>query len=294
MFGGGIGMHDVGLGLLGRVSAELAAMVRAASPALASIRLGPDRRASGFVWRGGLIVTSAPATSTAREITVVLPGGPMLRAERAGAAEPSGVAAFRVPGCRPATTVLPALDVARVGALVLSLGVGADASPIARLMLVRRVGVHGALLDGRIAPADTGGPVFDTAGRLLGMGLVAPDGGCVLLPSAAIARALESAGRGWLGVAFRPTAVPASLRARAGQESARSVVRLAPGGPAEAAGLRVGDIVLALDGLRMSGMGALRGFIAAVRPGRTVQARVMRGSRIDTVAVIVGMVPSPA
>lgn len=288
-------MHDRDSEWLGRVSAELAAMVRAVSPALASVRLGPDGRASGFLWRPGLIVTSAPAARTVREITVALPGGAVVGAERVGAAEPSGVAAFRLTGgCRPATSVPPAAEPAGVGALVLSLGAAADASPTARLRLVRRVGANGALLDGPVDPGETGGPVLDAAGRLLGMGLAAPDGGCVLLPWAAIARAVESAGQGWLGVAFRPTVVPAPLRARTGQGSARSVVRLAPGGPAEAAGLRVGDIVLALDGLCMSGTGALRGSLAAARPGRKVQARVVRAGRIETVALIVGVMPAPA
>ena len=135
--------------------------------------------------------------------------------------------------------------------------------------------------------------MLDAEGRLLGMALAAPDGGCVLLEVDALARALAIPRPGWIGVAFQPTLVPLELREEAGQDSARLVVRVARGGPAEGAGLAVGDIVLTLDGIGMTGTGTLRGFLAKARPGREVTARLVRGGRIETTRLIVRADPNP-
>jgi serine protease DegQ len=268
------------------VSAELAAMVRRAAPALVAVRIGPGHTASGFVWSRDLIVTSGGACSA----TIVLPDGREVVGECAHTARHAGLSAFRTPhSLRP---LFRAETEAGVGAFVLALGAAADASPTARLALVRSAGTGRVRLDGSAHPEAAGGPVLDMAGGLLGMALAAPDGGWALLPWRVIAQAVEASAPGWLGAALQPTAVPARLRATAGQDSARRVIRLSPGGPAEAAGLRVGDILLALDGRSLTGPGTLRGLITQTEIGREVAARVMRGRRIETLALIVGADPN--
>lgn len=282
----GMKMHAGESVVAGRISAELAAMVRRAAPALVAVRVGPGRTVSGFVWGPDLIVTSGGA----RSATIVLPDGREVVGERAHTARHAGLAAFRT--SHPRTPLFRAETEAGVGAFVLALGAAADASPTARLALVRSAGVDGVRLDGSAGPEAAGGPVLDMAGGLLGMALAAPDGGWALVPWRAIAAAVVAPAPGWLGAVLQPTAVPARLRAAAGQESARRVVRLARGGPAEAAGLRAGDILLALDGRSLSGPGTLRGFLAETGVGWEVAARVMRGGRIETLALIVGVDPN--
>lgn len=268
------------------VSAELAGMVRRAAPALVAVRIGAGRTVSGFVWNSGLIVTSG----SVRSATITLPDGREVVAERARTTRHASLAAFRTP--HPRTPLLRAETEAGVGAFVLALGAAADASPTARLALVHSAGPDGVRLDGWADPKSAGGPVLDMAGGLLGMALTASDGGWALLPWRAIAAAVAVPAPGWLGAVLQPTTVPARLRAAAGQESARRVIRLATGGPAEAAGLRVGDILLALDGRSLSGPGTLRGFIAETEIGREVVARVMRGGRIETLALTMGADPN--
>ncbi len=281
-------MRDEDFGLLGRASAELAAMVRGAAPALAALRIVPGGHVTAFAWRPGLLVTSAPAVRAAREVMVVLPGGHLVLPRRADVLEQSGIATLRLPGLGGVT--LPGGETPpAVGALGLALGAALDGAPTAQLMMLRSAGTD-MLLDGSADPSAEGGPILDMAGRLMGMALRSMNGAWMLLPSAEIARALGARCRGWLGVAFQPTLVPGRLRAKAGQDSARMVVRVAPGGPADAAGLRAGDIVLALDGLSMSGPGALRGFLAA-RAGSEVEARVVRDGRIARLALVVGAEP---
>jgi serine protease Do len=70
--------------------------------------------------------------------------------------------------------------------------------------------------------------------------------------------------------------------ARAGQASGRLVVGITPGGPAERAGIRVGDVLLALDGFSTSGANSLRSFLEGSRIGSKVEARLLRDAVIAT------------
>jgi len=58
-----------------------------------------------------------------------------------------------------------------------------------------------------------------------------------------------------------------------------------PGGPADLAGLRVGDVVLALDGAAVAGADDLIRLLGAERIGRTVEITALRDGRVERVAV---------
>lgn len=97
--------------------------------------------------------------------------------------------------------------------------------------------------------------------------------------------------KAWLGVALQPIAVPEPLIARAGQNSGRLVVSLTAGGPAEQAGLRVGDVVLSLDGHSTSGPNSLRSFLDGSRIGNQVEVRVLRETALATAYLTVAEAP---
>jgi S1-C subfamily serine protease len=187
-------------------------------------------------------------------------------------------------------------------------------------------------LDMPAAALDPGGPVIDAEHRLLGMADIGRDGVACVVPHALISRAVRpvtgedvsgdvpapllvrpaapplqpilppaarparpvppETRRGWLGVALQPITVPESLAARAGQPSGRMVVSITPGGPAERAGMRVGDVLLAVNGHSASGSHALRAFLGADRIGSRVEVRLMRDGAIQTVALTVAVQPA--
>jgi S1-C subfamily serine protease len=97
--------------------------------------------------------------------------------------------------------------------------------------------------------------------------------------------------RGWLGVSLQPITVPESLVHRAGQPTARQVVSVTRSGPADRAGLRAGDVLLALDGASTSGNHALRAFLAPERIGSEVEVRLMRDGHIHTTVLTVAAQP---
>jgi S1-C subfamily serine protease len=188
--------------------------------------------------------------------------------------------------------VIPFPAEPRVGTLALALGADADAAPLARLTMVRKVSSSGTdrtvTLDMPAALVAEGGPVFEAAGGLLGMAVTGPDGEVGLVPHAAITRILDpvhgqvNGRRGWLGVALQPITVPEALRTAVGQGSGRMVVSLAPSGPAELAGLRAGDILLSMDGHSISGAHALRALLGPERVGRQVEVRLLRDGQVET------------
>jgi S1-C subfamily serine protease len=153
-----------------------------------------------------------------------------------------------------------------------------------------------------------GSLVLDPEGRLIGLAAVGPSGEVVAIPSAVIGRVLTpntarsaplvgSASsapanrRAWLGVALQPITVPGQLAAKAGQTSGRMVVSITKGGPAELAGIRVGDVLLALDGTSTSGPHALRAFLEGDRVGTAVEVRLLRDGNVVTTQLAVTAQP---
>ena len=130
-------------------------------------------------------------------------------------------------------------------------------------------------LDVRLG-VDEGGPVLDAAGGLLGMSTAGPRRRALVIPAATIDRVLDPLlaegriARGWLGVGLQPVMVPDSLREAAGRDSGMMVVSLAAGGPAAAAGVLPGDIMLDLDGTPVR---RARALAAAMGPERIGQSR---------------------
>lgn len=98
--------------------------------------------------------------------------------------------------------------------------------------------------------------------------------------------------RGWLGLSLQPITVPEPLVQRAGQTSGRMVVNITNGGPAERAGLRVGDVVLALNGYSTSGSHALRAFLAEDRIGSQLEVRLLRDGTLLTTFLTVAAQPA--
>src|SRR5215475_11178977 len=101
-------------------STELERLVAAAGPAVVSVH-SHRSRASGFVWRKGLVVTADEALAEEGEIAVVLPGGVTKKATLAGSDPSTNVALLRVEGADAAPARLDSGAV-KAGALVLAIG----------------------------------------------------------------------------------------------------------------------------------------------------------------------------
>lgn len=120
--------------------------------------------------------------------------------------------------------------------------------------------------DIRLYPGNSGGPLLDASGRVVGVNAMISGGLAFAIPSR-IAQdflgQLDSATqRPRLGVEVLTVPVPASQRQDAGQESAVVVTGIAPDSAAERAGMLVGDVILAVNG---RGIATAEGLVHALR-----------------------------
>ncbi len=294
--------------LLAGLSDAIAARVAAASPLLLAVRGSGGRSLNAIAWRPDLVVTSEQALRERDAYTLVLPGGATADATPAGRDPGTNVAVLRRAAALGTPDLAPAAD-PRVGDLVLVLGCGADTGPTVQMAVVSETGPQWhSMAGGRIdrlirldlrgGRASEGGLVVNAAGAVLGMAAAGPRGQVLVIPHPTIARTLDPLlaegriARGWLGVGLQPVMVPPALRAAVGQEQGRMIVSIAPGGPAEQAGLLPGDILLALDEQTALDHRAIRAFLGAERVGQPVAVRLLRGGLVQTTTLTVTARPA--
>ena len=300
---------------LSSLSDAIAALASAAAPWLAAIRIDPRTHLTGIAWADGLVVTTDRALPIRDVYTVVLSGGTLVAA-RPWLRDPSlDLVLLRLERVF-AITPLPAAPAPAVGSLAVVVGADFDVSPTVRVAVVHRRGRtagQGAVLDLTDAQCDPGALVLAADGAVLGMAHTEPDGAVTIVPHATIGRLVQqmgvsaaprvakpgpppteppaASGRGWFGIALQPITVPDALVARAGQSSGRLIVGISAGGPAEQAGLRVGDVLLSLGGLGTTGANSLRGFLESNRVGTRVEVRVLRDAAVASTWLTVAEQP---
>jgi S1-C subfamily serine protease len=99
--------------------------------------------------------------------------------------------------------------------------------------------------------------------------------------------------RGYLGIATQPVRLPPGLRRALNLEGRLGlvVVVVEPDGPADRAGLLLGDILVALDGRAVADPADVLAALAPDRVGRPLEARVVRGGEPRTLEIVVGERP---
>lgn len=105
---------------------------------------------------------------------------------------------------------------------------------------------------------------------------------------------LERAGQPYLGVVFQPVTAELAEQHDLPVEQGAWIVEVIEGSPAAAAGLRVGDVVVAVDGRRVTGEQTLAALILQFEPGDQVELSVRRGQRTVDVQVELGRRPAAA
>jgi serine protease Do len=119
----------------------------------------------------------------------------------------------------------------------------------------RRHSIDFIQADIRLYPGNSGGPLADAQGRVVGVNAMIGGGLAFAIPSCVVDQFLADVGQAtsqlYLGVQVLTAPLPAALRQRLHipQETAALVVEVEVGSPAEAAGMMVGDVVLAVQGI---------------------------------------------
>jgi serine protease Do len=275
-------------------------------------RGGDSALGSGFVIRAdGLIVTNRHVVVGARSIIVKLPTGQQLPARIIGSDAATDLALLKVSaGQLPVLRLGSSADVA-VGDEVIAIGnpFGLGQSVTAGIVSARGRTMEDdpyidfLQTDAAINFGNSGGPLLAADGTVVGVtsAIFSPSGGSVGLGFAipaetvtSVIAELEAHGRvqrGFLGISAQPL-TPAVARALGLKTLTGALVTAVdPKGPSADA-LLVGDVLLSIGGVpaTFERLGRIAG---RLRPGTTVQAKVMRDDSDQTIAIRIGQLPDP-
>lgn len=288
------------------LSNGLAAAVEAAGASVVRVEGRHRRPSSGIVWSAdGVIATADHKVERDEDIRVGLADGRTVPATLVGRDPRTDVAVLRAEATGLAAAAWAAGEGLKVGHLVLALSrpgrnVRASLGIVCALGEEWRTHAGGRVdrwieTDAVHQPGFTGGLLADAAGRGLGMddaGLRRGRG--LALPAATLARVVESilahggVRRGYLGIAVQPARLPEAVARAHGAATGLIVIAVQPGGPAEGAGLLLGDVLLALDGQPAADPGALQSILDEDRVGREIALSVLRGGEVREVRATVG------
>jgi serine protease Do len=148
--------------------------------------------------------------------------------------------------------------------------------------------------DAALNPGNSGGALATSDGLVVGVNTaVAGIGLGLAVPIDAATRRIVGAlmtdgrvRRAHLGIAGGPRPLPPHARVRYGRASAVEVVEVSPGSPAERAGIRPEDLVVALDGVPVAGVGDLQRLLVGERVGARLPVEIVRGARVLTLEVV--------
>jgi S1-C subfamily serine protease len=292
--------------ILSNLSEALAEMADRGGRAVVRVEARRRLPASGIVWSAdGLVVTAHHIVRRDDNISLGLPDGRTVSAALVGRDPTTDLALLRA----EATDLTPAAWAApeglRVGHIVLALGrpgrtVQATLGIVSALGDEWRTPAGGKLdrylqTDVVMYPGFSGGPLVDAAGQVLGLNTSALLRGVSLtVPTPTVRRvaeALQAHGRmrrGFLGVGAQAVRLPEAVARQVGQETGLLLVSVNPGGPAEKAGLLLGDTIVSLDNHPVRQMDDLLALLSAERIGVATSVRIVRGGQVQEQSVVIG------
>ena len=282
-------------------SDALADAVERVAPSVVRVETGRRRPASGIAWSSdGLVVTAAHSLEREEGLEIQLESGEVRAATLVGADLASDIALLQTVGELVTPERAPASAVRR-GSLVLALSrpgrtVRSNLGVINALAEEWRAPAGGKIERYiqsaiEIEPGFSGGALVDASGLLIGLnsaGLLRATP--LTLPIATIERVVKallahgSIQRGYLGVSSFPARLPRSAADSAGQRVGLILTALEPGGPAEQAGLLLGDVLLRLDDQKLESIGDLQAALED-RAARAVPVKLLRAGALQEASV---------
>ena len=268
---------------------------------------------SGFIVDpAGYIVTNHHVVEGAKEITVSLADGSKHEAQVKGSDEKTDIAVLKIDAGKPLPHVeFGNSDDTRIGDWVLAVGnpFGLGGTVTAGIVSARGRDIQSGpyddylQVDAPINRGNSGGPLFDTTGRVVGINtaIFSPSGGNVgigfAIPAsiaASVVDQLRSDGRidrGWLGVLLQPVSAEVAESLGLAGEGGALVANVEPDSPATKAGLQPGDVVRAVNGKPLDGVKALARAVADTRPGTKLTLEVSRENKSRDLQVVIGAPP---
>ena len=273
---------------------------------LASLGSGVIVSAEGYIITNNHVVEGADA------IEVGLADGRKATAKVVGTDPETDLAVIRIKERNLPVMVLGQPDEARVGDVVLAIGNPFGVGQTVTMGIISAVGRNNLHInhfenfiqtDAAINFGNSGGALVDTHGNLLGINsaIYSQTGGSIgigfAIPVSTARTVLESiikhgqVVRGWIGIESQDITPELADSFGLARKSGAIIAGVVRNGPADRAGVRPGDILLAVEGKPVASTGDMLNLVAQLEPGAKARLTLMRQNRESTVDVTVGNRP---
>jgi len=262
----------------------------------------------------GYVMTNAHVVENANSIEVTTKDNRHFKAKLIGRDPDTDIAVLQISGGDLTAVPIGDSDRLQVGDFVLAVGnpfgLGQTVTSGIISALGRSPGIEGyedfIQTDASINPGNSGGPLVDLQGRVVGINtaIVAPSGGNVGIGFAVpinmarqVMDQLVQYGeikRGRIGVAIQDLTPDLAQALGTRHTQGAVIARVEPGSPAERAGLRTNDLVIAINGAPMRSGTDLRNRVGLSRIGDAVELTVERGGTERNVTVRIEQVTTTA
>jgi serine protease DegQ len=283
-------------------------------------RMPPEEQMSSLgsgviVSAEGYILTNFHVVEGADQIEVGLADGRKAAARVVGTDPETDLAVIRIGERNLPVMVLGQPDEARVGDVVLAIGNPFGVGQTVTMGIISAVGRNNLHInhfenfiqtDAAINFGNSGGALVDVHGNLLGINsaIYSQTGGSIgigfAIPVSTARTVLESiiqhgqVVRGWIGIESQDITPELADSFGLGRSSGAIIAGVVRNGPADRAGVRPGDILLAVEGKIVKNTGDMLNLIAQLAPGAKATLKLMRQNRESTVDVTVGKRPRPS
>ena len=262
-----------------------------------------------IVSREGYILTNDHVVEGVSDIQVTLHDGRTVIGKTVGTDPDTDLAVVRVNAANLTAITFGQSDQARVGDLVLAIGDPFSVGQTVTMGIISAVGREIApanpfgrfiQTDAAINPGNSGGALVDTNGNLIGINtlIFSRSGGYqgigFAIPVSLAKRVMEqiietgSVTRGWFGVDVAD--ISPELAESLGLKGTRGAIvgAIERGSPAEKGGIRLGDVIVAINGKAVPDVSSALNAIAEMAPGKSVPVKVIRRNQEVNVDVTVG------
>lgn len=292
------------------LSQNLADAVEKAGRAVVAVNARHRIASSGVHWRSGVIVTADHTVRRDEEITVTLPDNRKVAAKLVGRDSTTDLAVLKLQDVDLPTAEIGDAESLKVGHMVLAVarpgesGLSASWGVVSAKGGVGRNWCGGQIdsflrLDLSLYPGFSGGALVDASGTVVGINTSGPRNMVLAIPVDVVNRVIETLlekgriARGYLGLGMQPVVLPDTLKRALNLSSAGGVivVNVEPNGPADRAGVLIGDVLLEFDDTPVSDTAEVQAVLSPESVGKTFRVQMIRGGARVEVAIAVSERP---
>ncbi len=272
---------------------QVEAVARRVSPAVVAVEVGSGSGSGVVISADGLVLTAGHVVGRPdRPVTFTFPNGKTVKGRTLGRniESDTGLMKITAPGPWPCAELGDLKDT-QVGDWVLALGNPGGFDPhrslVVRLGRIIRFAPDAVQTDCTISPGDSGGPLLDMHGRVIAIhnAISTSLADNFHVPITEFYDTWDSLVK--TAVEAEPMPAPRAYVGASGtnDDAGCRLIEVDRNSPASKAGLKVGDVVLKVNGRNITIAEAFRRWVAGSEPGETLNLEIKRGEEVLSLAV---------